>query len=50
MYYTINEQIAIYYAVHRQSGSPLLMLLGMGGDIADWLPEQIEHRTYARDI
>lgn len=42
MYHTTADQIAIYYEVHGQSGSPLLMLTGMGGDIGDWLPEQIE--------
>lgn len=42
MYHTTTDQVAIYYEVHGQSGTPLLMLAGMGGDIGDWLPEQIE--------
>ncbi len=42
MYHTTVDQVAIYYEVYGQSGSPLLMLTGMGADIGDWLPEQIE--------
>lgn len=42
MYHTTADQVAIYYEVHGQSGSPLLMLTGMGAAIGDWLPEQIE--------
>ena len=42
MYHITADQSAIYYEVHGQSGSPLVMLTGMGGAIGDWLPEQIE--------
>ncbi|MFN8489172.1 MAG: alpha/beta hydrolase [Caldilineaceae bacterium] len=42
MPYTTTNQLAIYYEVHGQSGSPLLMIMGWGASIADWLPEQID--------
>lgn len=50
MYHTTADQVAIYYEVHEQNGSPLLMLTGMGGDIADWLPEQIEQLSRQHQV
>lgn len=50
MYHTTADQVAIYYEVHGQSGSPLLMLTGMGGDIGDWLPEHIEQLSRQHQV
>lgn len=50
MYYTTTDQISIYYEIHGQCGSPLLMLLGMGADIGDWLPEQIEQLSCRHQV
>lgn len=42
MAYATGNQISIYYEVHGHHGSPLLMIIGLGASIGDWLPEQIE--------
>lgn len=37
-----SNNISIYYEVHGDHGSPLIMINGYGGNIAGWLPEQIQ--------
>jgi pimeloyl-ACP methyl ester carboxylesterase len=40
-YAKVND-ISIYYEVHGEGGSPLILIGGYGGDIAGWQPEFIE--------
>lgn len=42
MPFATGNKLSIYYETHGQNGSPLLMITGQGGSIADWLPEHIE--------
>jgi 3-oxoadipate enol-lactonase len=42
MPYANANDISIYYEVHGESGSPLILIGGYAGDIAGWLPEFVE--------
>lgn len=45
-----GNQISIYYETHGRGGSPLLMINGNGGSIADWLPEHIERLSQKHQV
>jgi pimeloyl-ACP methyl ester carboxylesterase len=50
MPYTTGNPVSIYYEVHGNRGSPLLMIAGFGASIADWLPEQIEQLSQKHQV
>ncbi|MBX2996959.1 MAG: alpha/beta hydrolase [Caldilineaceae bacterium] len=42
MPYAKAGDVSIYYEVHGESGTPMILIGGYGGDIAGWSPEFVE--------
>jgi 3-oxoadipate enol-lactonase len=49
MPHTTGNPVSLYYEVHG-SGSPLLMIMGLGASIADWFPKSIEHLSQKHQV
>lgn len=50
MPYATGNQLSIYYEVHGNSGSPLLMIMDWAATIADWIPEQIKQLSQKHQV
>lgn len=50
MPYATGNQLAIYYEVHGEQGSPLLMIGGWTDTIANWLPAQLQQLSRQHQV
>lgn len=50
MPYTVGNPVSIYYKVHGNQGSPLLLIMGLGATLASWSPEQIEQLSQEHQV